>query len=76
MDDQEAEKFPKNFNLIAKIREIEVGYINTAYKQASGNKSIAAEILGINRTTLVEKMRKHGFKLREPCRPKSKEQEE
>jgi two-component system response regulator AtoC len=46
-----------NFNL----KEIEKIYINLALRQADANKSKAAQLLGINRKTLIEKVRKYGL---------------
>jgi two-component system, NtrC family, response regulator AtoC len=42
------------------LRKIEFLYINQALEQTSGNKNQAANLLGLNRTTLVEKL-KRGF---------------
>ena len=43
------------------LEEMERGYIIKAIEQSKGVKSKAAELLGINRTTLIEKMRKKGI---------------
>lgn len=45
------------------MRQMEHDFIKTALDKTGQNRTLAAEILGINRTTLVEKMRSHGFKL-------------
>jgi transcriptional regulator with PAS, ATPase and Fis domain len=40
------------------LRRIEAHYIRTALEQTSGNKNQAATLLGLNRTTLVEKLKR------------------
>jgi sigma-54 dependent transcriptional regulator, flagellar regulatory protein len=45
-------------DLPAFIRDIEERYITAALEQAGGNKRAAAELLGLQRTTLVEKLRR------------------
>ena len=45
-------------NLAGMLRELEDSYIQAALDQAEGNKTIAAELLGLQRTTLVEKLRR------------------
>ena len=47
-------------NLAGMLRELEDAYIQAALDQAEGNKTIAAELLGLQRTTLVEKLRRRG----------------
>lgn len=41
------------------LEKIEVRYIKRALKASSGNQAGAARILGLKRTTLVEKLRKY-----------------
>jgi DNA-binding NtrC family response regulator len=43
------------------LEDMERSYILKAMEQSGGVKSKAAELLGINRTTLIEKMRKKGI---------------
>ena len=43
------------------IRKLEIGLINQALSRTNGVKSKAAQLLGLKRTTLVEKMRKFGM---------------
>ncbi|MEL0028804.1 MAG: helix-turn-helix domain-containing protein, partial [Perlucidibaca sp.] len=43
------------------LQDIEVNYINEALRQASGVVTHAARLLGLQRTTLVEKMKKFGL---------------
>ncbi len=43
------------------LEEMERDYILKAIEQSGGVKSKAAELLGLNRTTLIEKMRKKGI---------------
>ena len=40
------------------LAEIEADYIDQALERTSGNRNQAARLLGLNRTTLVEKLRK------------------
>jgi transcriptional regulator with PAS, ATPase and Fis domain len=47
-------------DLAGTLRKIESRYIQQALEQTSGNKNQAASLLGLNRTTLVEKL-KRGF---------------
>jgi transcriptional regulator with PAS, ATPase and Fis domain len=47
-------------DLQSTLRKIESLYIHQALEQTSGNKNQAANLLGLNRTTLVEKL-KRGF---------------
>ena len=39
--------------------DVERQYISEALDRTSGNRTEAASLLGLNRTTLVEKIRKH-----------------
>ena len=43
------------------MAEIEVELIRAALQQADGVVAHAAPLLGLRRTTLVEKLRKNGF---------------
>lgn len=45
-------------DLAAKLDEIERHYVDLALHQAGGNRTEAARLLGIARTTLVEKLRR------------------
>jgi DNA-binding NtrC family response regulator len=45
----------------ANLAELEKGLVERALHQAEGNKSKAAEILGIHRRLLYEKLRQHGL---------------
>jgi len=45
-------------NLPEMMRRLEEAYISTALTQTHGNKKAAAEMLGLQRTTLVEKLRR------------------
>ena len=40
------------------LRELETAYINKALETSGGNKKEAAKLLGMGRTTLVEKLRR------------------
>lgn len=52
----------QNFDLKQHISEIEVGLINEALDKAQGTVATAARILGVRRTTLIEKMRRYNIK--------------
>lgn len=43
------------------LADIEVYCLEAALKHTAGNKNQAAKVLGINRTTLVEKLKKWGL---------------
>lgn len=45
-------------DLPAKLRELEDRYIDAALLESGGNKQAAADLLGLRRTTLVEKLRR------------------
>jgi sigma-54 specific flagellar transcriptional regulator A len=51
-----APKFP--IDLPAMLRTLEDLYITAALQQAGGNRKAAADLLGLQRTTLVEKLRR------------------
>ena len=46
-------------NLKAAINDVERRLIREALDRANGNRAEAAALLGLNRTTLIEKLRKH-----------------
>lgn len=65
LDDDELVDFVRpltddGIDLAGTLRKIESRYIQQALEQTSGNKNQAASLLGLNRTTLVEKL-KRGF---------------
>jgi DNA-binding NtrC family response regulator len=47
-----------DLNLPSTLERIEDELIREALRRATGNKAVAARILGINRTTLVEKLKR------------------
>jgi DNA-binding NtrC family response regulator len=49
---------PKELDLNAVLEEIEDRLIREALERSQGNRKQAADALGINRTTLVEKLRR------------------
>ncbi|MBK7858979.1 MAG: sigma 54-interacting transcriptional regulator [Archangiaceae bacterium] len=49
-------KFP--IDLPAMLKALEDAYIDAALAQAEGNRKLAADLLGLQRTTLVEKLRR------------------
>jgi transcriptional regulator with PAS, ATPase and Fis domain len=51
---------PEGVDLYAVLGEIEDRLIREALERSGGNKNQAAKILGLNRTTLVEKLKKKG----------------
>jgi DNA-binding NtrC family response regulator len=63
---QEKPEFNEFFDLRAKLRQLETQMILAALAMAYGKKSYAARLLNIQRTTLVEKMRKLGMPLEKP----------
>ncbi len=52
-------EYPDLFNQL--IEEVELALITIAMKRSNDNCAQAAELLGINRTTLVEKRRRFGM---------------
>jgi transcriptional regulator with PAS, ATPase and Fis domain len=57
---------PEGVDLDRLLQEIENTLILQALSRTRGNKTLAAELLCLNRTTLVERLRKRGL---EPVRP-------
>ena len=51
---------PEGVDLYKVLADIEDRLIHEALERSGGNKNQAAKILGLNRTTLVEKLRKKG----------------
>ena len=51
---------PEELDLRTAIKQVESDLISRALEKAGGNRTEAAAILGLNRTTLVEKLRKLG----------------
>lgn len=49
----------QNFDLKQHITEIEINLINEALDKAHGIVAVAARILGVRRTTLIEKMKRY-----------------
>ena len=48
-------------DLNARLAEYETELIKEALRRAGGNKTRAAKLLGLNRTTLVEKLKRKGL---------------
>jgi hypothetical protein len=46
------------------LKDLEVHLIEQALDRADGNRSAAAKMLGVHRTTLVEKIRRFGINFR------------
>lgn len=57
-------------NLPATMRDVERWAVTSALREAEGNKTQAAFLLGLNRTTLIEKMRKFSMTLQKPTKRK------
>ncbi len=57
----EVELPPQGLNLKAAVDQMERKLILKALQRSGGNKTQAAALLGLNRTTLVEKMKKMGL---------------
>jgi DNA-binding NtrC family response regulator len=53
-------------DLNATMDQIELGFISEALKRSDFSKTKAAKLLGINRTTLIQKLKKHGIPLNAP----------
>ncbi len=51
----------EGIDIKARIRELEIAWINEALRRNDGVVSKAALLLGLRRTTLIEKMRKYGL---------------
>src|SRR4029453_5398934 len=43
------------------LEKIENGFIRQALERSRGNKTLAAELLNLNRTTFIERLRKKGM---------------
>ena len=43
------------------LEKIENGFIQQALERSRGNKTLAAELLNLNRTTFIERLRKKGM---------------
>ena len=56
----------ESIDLRAEIARCERALIVEALERTQGNKCQAARLLGLNRTTFIEKMRKYGFALNPP----------
>lgn len=59
-------------SLMNLVHQIEMDLISQSLIAAKGNKAAAARLLGLERTTLLEKMRKTGMKLNPPTRIRKK----
>lgn len=55
--------FPDGANLNRIIELVELRAVTAALEETHGNGRLAADVLGINRTTLVEMRRRHGLPL-------------
>ncbi len=55
---------PARKSLTEQVKDLEQSLIERAIKQYGGNKNQAAIHLGMNRTTLSEKMKNYGMKTR------------
>lgn len=57
----ETHELPEKFSFYKEIGELEIDLITKALYQAQGIKARAAKLLGLKRTTLLEKMKKLGI---------------
>ena len=60
----------RGFSLYNEMARVEALIVDSAIRACGGNKSQAARLLGMERTTLVEKLRKRGLippKGSQPC---------
>ena len=64
-DTLELEKISLADDIPQVIEDLERQQILRALKQAGGNRTLAAELLGIGRTTLYSKIRLYGIKYKE-----------
>jgi Response regulator containing CheY-like receiver, AAA-type ATPase, and DNA-binding domains len=53
--------FTSDFNLNEYLKEMEVFYLKKALELSKGVKSKAAKLLGLNRTTFIEKLKRYGL---------------
>jgi sigma-54 specific flagellar transcriptional regulator A len=53
--------FTSDFNLNEYLKEIEIFYLKKALELSKGVKSKAAKLLGLNRTTFIEKLKRYGL---------------
>jgi DNA-binding NtrC family response regulator len=58
-DVSDSPQLPAGVNFESAVSQFELALLNQALKKASGNKSAAAEILGLKRTTLIMKLRNY-----------------
>jgi DNA-binding NtrC family response regulator len=54
-----------------RLREVEASLIGWALRAAGGNKSRAAELLHVKRTTLADRISRHGARVLEPAGPEA-----
>ena len=64
-DTLELDEMPLTSDASLEMDDMEKKQIIRALKQADGNRSLAAELLGIGRTTLYGKMKQYGIKYKE-----------
>lgn len=57
-------EFPDGATLVKIVELVELRAVCAALEETEGNGRLAADVLGINRTTLVEMRRRHGLPLR------------
>lgn len=65
----DVELAPQGIDLPGFLASLEKSLIEQALTRSNGIKAQAALLLKINRTTLVEKMRKYGMPLLPPSKP-------
>ena len=61
VNETEQVKFGENFNLYEQIKNIEIDMIRHALFLTHNNQRVAAQMLGINYTTLNSKVKRYGI---------------
>jgi DNA-binding NtrC family response regulator len=59
-------------NIPVLFRMIEKDLIAQALIRTKSQNTFAAKLLGLKRTTLIEKMKRHGFMIRKPSRKRAR----
>ncbi|HVO92490.1 MAG TPA: sigma 54-interacting transcriptional regulator, partial [Terriglobales bacterium] len=66
----------EGIDLDGMLEKIENGFIEQALQRARGNKTLAAELLRLNRTTFIERLRKKGMLQTARTAPSAQERDE
>lgn len=68
-------EIPPGFNLREHVKDLERKLIYAALSKTLWQKSAASRLLGMNRTTMVEKMRRLGMPLHSAYKQQQKKEE-